>query len=250
MYKKDNIYFAFEQLKKTIDQIESFSVNPISDSLNLHSKVYGTTYDTLSSINRMEKHFLSATKSFKDQNDLVRSQISSLGPLLSALDSIKIAPDYVEMPVTLIPDNFDFDCDEELNSTPHQSSVVKLSFEKAMALLGIVIPIIIAIVSSKQNQSPAPWQEQYHQEEMEQKNEERLQFEQYNDTLEEVLKYLKAIYNQLNDQSKSCTGCPCSDDGSNSQSTDSDPDSAESLHSTIPDSPDESDTAEPIPESD
>lgn len=251
MCKRNDLQFALEEFNKQLSQLETFFMSSFRDALNSYSKAWVIAFNEAlqPAIDRIEESFLPLADSLKNQNNLLCSQLlKTLDPLLLSIASIRITPEHVEIPATLIPDNFD--CDEELNSAPHQDSVVKLPSEKALSLIGMLISILIYIASYIQSQSPTAWQEQYHQEEMEQKNEERLQFEQYNDTLEEGLKYLKAIYNQLNDQSKSCTGCPCSDDGSNSQSTDSDPDSAESPHSTIPDSPDESDITEPIPESD
>ncbi|WP_432627227.1 hypothetical protein [Brotaphodocola sp.] len=234
MCKRNDLQFALEQFNKQLSQLETLLISPIYDALDSYSEAQAIAInETLQLVNdRIEKIFLSLVDSLKNQNNLLCSQLlETLDPLLLSIGSIRITPEHVEIPATLIPDNFDRD--EELNSAPHQDSVVKLPSEKALSLIGMLISILIYIASYIQSQSPTTWQEQYHQEEID------LQRKQY-DAITEEVEYLKAIYDQLSARSEDYTEYPTSDDRPNSQPTESYPAPAESPHSTNSDLPGES----------
>lgn len=234
MCKRNDLQFALEQFNKQLSQLETLLMSPFRDVLNSYSKAWVIAFNEAlqPAIDRIEENFLPLADSLKNQNNLLCSQLlETLDPLLLSIASIRITPEHVEIPVTLIPDNFD--CDEELNSAPHQDSVVKLPSEKALSLIGMLISILIYIASYIQSQSPTAWQEQYHQEEID------LQRKQY-DAITEEVEYLKAIYDQLSARSEDYTKCPASDDRSNSQPAESYPAPAELPHSTNSDLPGES----------
>ena len=93
---------------------------------------------------------------------------SSLGleAINAAVNSIRILPNYIEFPAELIPDDFDYD--KKQISPVQPKSVIKLPTERAQFLIGsILIPLMLWFASYFQNQSPSTWQEQHHQEKME-----------------------------------------------------------------------------------
>ena len=93
---------------------------------------------------------------------------SSLGleAINAAVNSIRILPNHIEFPAELIPDDFDYD--EKPISPVQPKSVIKLPTERAQFLIGsILIPLMLWFASYFQNQSPSTWQEQHHQEKME-----------------------------------------------------------------------------------
>lgn len=131
---------------------------------------------------------------------------SSLGleAINAAVNSIRILPNYIEFPAELIPDDFDYD--KKQISPVQPKSVIKLPTERAQFLIGsILIPLMLWFASYFQNQSPSTWQEQHHQEKMEdtakliQQNDEVIenQRKQYEASLK-IIELLEAIYSDSN----------------------------------------------------
>ena len=133
---------------------------------------------------------------------------SSLGfeTITAAINSIRILPNYVELqlPAELIPDDFDYD--KKPISPVQPKSVIKLPTERAQFLIGsILIPLMLWFASYFQSQSPSTWQEQHHQEKMEdtakliQQNDEVIenQRKQYEASLK-IIELLEAIYSDSN----------------------------------------------------
>ena len=149
---------------------------------------------------------------------------SSLGfeAINAAINSMRILPNHVELPAELIPDDFDYD--EKPISPVQSKSVIKLSPERAQFLIGsILIPLMLWFASYFQSQSPSTWQEQFHQEEMEndakliqqnetiiQQNDEALesQRKQYEASLK-TIELLEAIYYQLESDSNTPQASDC-----------------------------------------
>ena len=131
---------------------------------------------------------------------------SSLGleAINAAVNSIRILPNYIEFPAELIPDDFDYD--KKQISPVQPKSVIKLPTERAQFLIGsILIPLMLWFASYFQNQSPSTWQEQHHQDKMEdtakliQQNDEVIenQRKQYEASLK-IIELLEAIYSDSN----------------------------------------------------
>lgn len=145
--------------------------SPLHDLVNSFSKTYGTEFANLiqSSVTvAIRNDFSSITKSLGLQftADIGAQLSSGFEPLISALDAIRIAPKYVEVPAELIPDDFEYD--EKSNPPAHRETIIKLSPEQTQFLIGsILFPLILWIASYIASLSPTAWQEQYHQEEME-----------------------------------------------------------------------------------
>ena len=131
---------------------------------------------------------------------------SSLGleAINAAVNSIRILPNHIEFPAELIPDDFDYD--EKPISPVQPKSVIKLPTERAQFLIGsILIPLMLWFASYFQSQSPSAWQEQHHQEKIEdttkliQQNDEIIenQRKQYEASLK-IIELLEAIYSDSN----------------------------------------------------
>ena len=145
--------------------------SPLHDLVNSFSKTYGTEFANLiqsSATVAIRDEFSSITKSLGLQFTAdINAQLSAgFEPLISALDAIRIAPKYVEVPAELIPNDFEYD--EKSNPPTHRGAIIKLSPAQTQFLIGsILFPLILWIASYIMSLSPAAWQEQYHKEEME-----------------------------------------------------------------------------------
>lgn len=145
--------------------------SPLHDLVNSFSKTYGTEFANLiqsSATVTIRDEFSSITKSLGLQFTAdINAQLSAgFEPLISALDAIRIAPKYVEVPAELIPNDFEYD--EKSNPPTHRGAIIKLSPAQTQFLIGsILFPLILWIASYIMSLSPATWQEQYHKEEME-----------------------------------------------------------------------------------
>lgn len=88
--------------------------SPLHDLVNSFSKTYGTEFANLiqsSATVAIRDEFSSITKSLGLQFTAdINAQLSAgFEPLISALDAIRIAPKYVEVPAELIPNDFEYD---------------------------------------------------------------------------------------------------------------------------------------------
>lgn len=191
---------------------------------------------------------------------------SGFEPLMAALDSIRIASTYVEMPAELIPDDFNYGTAEEITPSTQRLDIIKVSSKAAKYLIkNILIPALISYIVASLPSRPSEWEKQYHQEEMEndskliqqnetiiqqnetiiQQNQESLELQQkqYEACLKGI-EILEAIYNQLDSDSETLPNSdtiPPEVDFLLPQA-ESHPLPAESQLSTTPDSPDESES--------
>lgn len=144
---------------------------PLHDLVNSFSKTYSTEFANLiqsSATIAIRDDFSSITKSLGLQctADIGAQLSAGFEPLISALDAIRIAPKYVEIPAELIPDDFEYG--KKLNPPAQRKAIIKLSPEQTRFLIATFLaPLMFWIASYIASLSPTAWQEQYHQEEME-----------------------------------------------------------------------------------
>lgn len=267
---------GFEKNISSYDKIASSAgvrcfENPLQDLINSCPKIYGADFPNLlqsSTFATITDSLSPLIKSFGIQNaaDIGLQLTSGLEPFLSALDAIRVTPEYVEVPEKLIPDDFEYD--EETDAPAKNGNIVKLPREVARQLFwAILVQFVSAYLATFMPSQPETWQKQYHQEEMEndakliqqnetiiQQNEEliELQKQEY-EAYVKGIEILTAIYNQLpseedppafdfppqisDSSSSSCTECHQPDADLSDRQVDLSSHPAEPQPSTAPASP-------------
>lgn len=194
--------------------------NTLHTLINSYPKICGTDFPELFRVSAVAAAQntispIADSLAFQNAAQIGAQLVCGIEPLTSALNAIRITPAYVEIPAELIPD--DFDNTEEITSTVQHPDIIKVSPKVARCIIDkILIPILVAYIAHLLTASPATWQEQYHQEEMEndakliqqneiiiQQNKEQLELQkkQYEACLRGI-DILEAIYNQLDSDSE------------------------------------------------
>ena len=139
--------------------------------INSYSKAYGIDFSKVlqsSAITATQNILSPLADSLTFQNAATFATQLSCGveSLVSALNAIQITPAYIEVPTELIPDNFEYG--KKLNPQAQRKAIIKLSPEQTRFLIATFLaPLMFWIASYIASLSPTAWQEQYHQEEME-----------------------------------------------------------------------------------
>lgn len=210
---QQNLDKKFTLYANTLPAGFKYPENPLHDLVNSYYKIYGAASAPL-------------TGALGIQNITpIGVQLSSgFEPLVAALDSIRIASTYVEMPAELIPDDFNYGTAEEITPSTQRLDIIKVSSKAAKYLIkNVLIPVLISYIVASLPSRPSEWEKQYHQEEMDndskliqqnetiiqqnetiiQQNQESLELQQkqYEACLKGI-EILEAIYNQLDSDSE------------------------------------------------
>jgi hypothetical protein len=101
------------------------------------------------------------SRKFENLNTFSIEQFNqAFNPLFSAIDNIRVFPDYIEIPNELIPQKL-FPQAIPSENVSGNSPIKKLSRDQALAIISILLSIMFWILN---NVSPASWQQKYYDE--------------------------------------------------------------------------------------
>jgi hypothetical protein len=227
----DSYSFAYASLQKPLkelsDIIEKAYTPQISAFQQSFSQIYYDKFkelaETLNASYQKElmssQQITALSNCLTEQQKLMLEKISATfqsAEFSSLFDGISIHDNYVSMPEDLIPDDFSY---EEISTDSAkydslESSTVskKLSIPDAKWIIAsVLMPLLVYFLTYLTSLSPAPWQKQYHEEELQlQREENQLKREENQLKREEnhireeqlkvtikVMEYLAFIYNSL-----------------------------------------------------